>query len=122
LWASRVWLPPPLAVVFVRSGLQRAGEAGVDRVANCPAIWDADANDHPVAAAKQHPERFATLGWFPLDDAADESLVGAWLDKPGMLGLRFMLAAPEMADRLASGGLDWLWVAAGRRGTPSGSW
>ncbi|MFJ4836455.1 amidohydrolase family protein [Streptomyces sp. NPDC088747] len=104
----------------VESALRDMDEAHVDRAVNCPAIWDAGANDYAVEASVRHPERFATLGWFPLDKAADESLVDVWLDRPGMLGLRFMLAAPEMADRLASGGLDWLWAAADRRGIPVG--
>ncbi|WP_405728824.1 amidohydrolase [Streptomyces sp. NBC_00028] len=104
----------------IDTALRDMDEAGVDRAINCPAVWDADSNDYSVEAAKQHPERFATLGWFPLDDTADESLVDTWLDKPGMLGLRFILAEPETADRLASGRLDWLWEAANRRSLPVG--
>jgi predicted TIM-barrel fold metal-dependent hydrolase len=95
-------------------------EAGVDRAVNCPALWDPDANDYAVKAALRHPDRFATLGWFPLDDSADESLVDLWLEKPGMLGLRFVLATPDSCDRLASGALGWLWAAADRREIPVG--
>ncbi|MFD9391389.1 amidohydrolase family protein [Streptomyces sp. NPDC060000] len=117
LWAGESAPPHHWRAPYtVDTALRDMDEAGVDRAVNCPAIWDADANDYAVEAAKHHPERFATLGWFPLDETADESLVDAWLDKPGMLGLRFMLAAPEMGDKLASGGLDRLWAAADRRG------
>ncbi|WP_105967752.1 amidohydrolase family protein [Streptomyces geranii] len=121
LWTSESAPPHHWRAPYtVEAALHDMDEAGVDRAVNCPAIWDAAANDYAVEAAKQHPERFATLGWFPLDEAADESLVDAWLAKPGMLGLRFVLAAPEPANRLASGGLDWLWAAADRRGIPVG--
>ncbi|MFF4585541.1 amidohydrolase family protein [Streptomyces sp. NPDC001388] len=121
LWAGQSAPPHHWRAPYtVDTALRDMDEAGVDRAVNCPAVWDADANDYAVEAAERHPERFATLGWFPLDEAADESLVDAWLDRPGMLGLRFMLAAPEPAERLASGGLDWLWAAADRRGIAMG--
>lgn len=104
----------------IDTALSAMDEAGVSRAINCPAVWDSGANDYAVEAAKAHPDRFATLGWFPLDDTADESLVDTWLDKPGMLGLRFIVAFPETFERLASGGLDWLWAAADRRAIPMG--
>ncbi|NNN29143.1 amidohydrolase family protein [Streptomyces sp. S3(2020)] len=121
LWAGESAPPHHWRAPYtVETALRDMDEAGVHRAVNCPAVWDADANDYAVEAAKQHPDRFATLGWFPLDETADESRVDAWLDKPGMLGLRFMLAAPDMADRIASGDLDWLWAAADRRKAPMG--
>ncbi|OUC92464.1 amidohydrolase family protein [Streptosporangium minutum] len=98
------------------SALRDMDEAGVERAVNCPAIWDPGANDYAVEAARRHPDRFATLGWFPLDESADGSLVDHWLGKPGMLGLRFVL----MDDRLTSGALDWLWEAADQREIPVG--
>lgn len=104
----------------VERAVRDMDEAGVDRAVNCPAIWDPAANDYAVEAARRHPRRFATMGWFPLDGSADESLVDLWLAKPGMLGLRFVLWAPEIGDRLASGALDWLWAAANRREIPVG--
>ncbi|MEU9313689.1 amidohydrolase family protein [Streptomyces sp. NPDC048256] len=106
----------------VEAALRDMDLAGVDRAINCPATWDAASNDYAVETAEQHPERFATLGWFPLGQDADESLVDIWLDRPGMLGLRFLLAGPELESRLASGGLDWLWAAADRRGIAVGLW
>ncbi|MER6394770.1 amidohydrolase family protein [Kitasatospora sp. NPDC001603] len=116
LWAGPIAPPHHWRAPYtIESALRDMDQAGVDRAVNCPAIWDPEANDYAVQAALAHPDRFATMGWFPLDGTADASVVDAWLDKPGMLGLRFMLAAPEMADRIASGGLDWLWAAADRR-------
>ena len=94
-------------------------EAGVDRALNHPAVWDPNSNDYSVEAHLAHPDRFATLGWFPLDDA-DEGTIDEWMDKPGMLGLRFMLALPAMSEQFESGALDWIFDGAGKRELPVG--
>ena len=94
-------------------------EAGVDRAINHPAVWDPNSNDYSVEAAKAHPDRFATLGWFALD-GANEGTIDEWLEKPGMLGLRFMLAMPDMAAKFDSGELDWIFAAASAREIPVG--
>ena len=86
--------------------------AGVDRAVNCPAIWDPQANDYAVEAATRYPDRFATLGWFRLDGPPAPGMVDALLARPGMRGMRFMLATPELITALTSGGLEWLWAAA----------
>lgn len=90
--------------------------AGIDRAINCPAIWDPAANDYAVEAARAHPDRFATMGWFDLDRPADPAFLEAFLARPGMIGLRFVLAfAPPEA--LAPGGaLEWIWDGANRLG------
>ncbi|MBA5686153.1 amidohydrolase family protein [Rugamonas apoptosis] len=94
--------------------------AGIHRAVNCPAVWDTGSNDYAVQAAQLHPDRFATLGWFPLDDDANESLVDRWLARPGMKGLRFLLATPDSVQQLTNGALDWLWSAAHQREFPVG--
>jgi predicted TIM-barrel fold metal-dependent hydrolase len=104
----------------IETALHDMDEAGINGAVNCPALWDNDANEYAVEAAKLHPDRFCTLGWFPLGETPDESLVDRWLDKPGMVGLRFVLFAPEICERLASGALDWVWSAANRREIPVG--
>ena len=43
-------------------------EAGVDAaLIHPPTSWDPNANELAVEAARQHPDRFAILGNFPLD-------------------------------------------------------
>lgn len=104
----------------VEKALLDMKEAGIEAALNHPPSWDPGANDYSVQVAAEHPEKFATLGWFPLDQHADESTVEAWLQKTGMLGLRFIMALPENSQRFASGGFDWLWAAASAREIPMG--
>ncbi|MDT0328547.1 amidohydrolase family protein [Nocardiopsis lambiniae] len=92
--------------------------AGVDRAINCPALWDADANAYAALAASTHPERFTTMGWFPLSPGGDASLVADAMAAPGAVGLRFVIVDPAEVARVASGELDWLWRAADERALP----
>lgn len=104
----------------IETALRDMKEAGVDAVVNHPPSWDDGSNDYAVEATKLHPDKFATLGWFPLDETADESKVDEWLAKPGMLGLRYIVAMPDIAAKLEAGSLDWLWAAANEREMPMG--
>ncbi len=101
----------------VEDALREMDEAGIDRAVNCPAIWDPQANDYAAHAVRVSPDRFATLGWFPLS-GADERSVDRLLEQPGMLGLRFVLATPNEAGLLAAGELEWLWTACDERELP----
>jgi predicted TIM-barrel fold metal-dependent hydrolase len=121
LWTGNVapthhWRAP----YTIETALRDMDEAGIDRAVNCPALWDPDSNEYAVEASTRHPDRFATLGWFPLDESADDALVDRCLGEHGMLGLRFVLASPDLCNRLSDGGLDWLWAAADRRQIPVG--
>lgn len=92
--------------------------AGVSRAVNCPAIWDHGSNDYATQAAQRFPERFATMGWFPLTADTDRASVDVWMAKPGMVGLRFVLYDPQAGPILASGALDWIWQRADHLGLP----
>ena len=95
-------------------------EAGIDRALNHPAVWDPASNDYAVEAFEAHPDRFRTLGWFKLDEQANEGTIDEWMAKPGMLGLRFMLGVPELWTRFDNGELDWIFRAASERELPVG--
>ena len=121
LWTQQQAPPHHWRTPFlIEDALREMDAAGVDRVVNCPAIWDPASNDYAVEAVRRHPDRFATLGWFPLDGAANEAMVDRWMEKPGMLGLRFVLLTPDTWARVVSGELDWLFGAASRRRLPFG--
>ena len=73
----------------------------------------------PLEAARRHPDRFAILGSFKLDDPASAALIDGWTDRPGMLGLRFTFMPPAEDAWLTDGTLDWLWPAAEKAGLPA---
>jgi predicted TIM-barrel fold metal-dependent hydrolase len=92
--------------------------AGVAAAINCPPMWDPTGMDYAAKAAAAHPKRFATLGWFAVEAPADETLVDGLLARPGMLGLRLLIATPAAAQALLSNQLDWLWAMADNRELP----
>ena len=98
--------------------LQEMDQAGVDAAVIHPPGWDPDSNALAIEAARQHPNRFAILGNFPLDRPESRTLVDGWKSRPGMLGLRFALNQPHQKTWLSDGTLDWLWPAAERAGLP----
>jgi predicted TIM-barrel fold metal-dependent hydrolase len=65
-----------------------------------------------VEAARAHPDRFAILGRFALDQPESRRLIESWKSRPGMLGLRFTFLQPHMQSWPGDGTIDWLWPAA----------
>ena len=104
------------APFHIEDALRYMDAAGVERAINCPPNWDPSSNDYAIEAARAHPDRFATLGWFDLKREPDSSFLEEWLGQPGMLGLRFIFFTPEQQQLFASGRLDWLWESADRLG------
>jgi len=56
--------------------------ASVDAAALHPPGWDPQANEIAVEAARQHPNRFAILGNFPVDRLESRALVERWKQRP----------------------------------------
>jgi predicted TIM-barrel fold metal-dependent hydrolase len=98
--------------------LKEMDEAGIDAAILHPPGWDPNGNDVAVDAARQHPDRFAILGHFPVDGPESRSLPDHWKDRPGMVGLRFALLQPHQRVWWTDGTMDWLWPAAERAGLP----
>jgi predicted TIM-barrel fold metal-dependent hydrolase len=99
--------------------LKEMDEAGVDAaVIHPPASWDPSSNELAVEAARQHPNRLAILGNFPLDRPESRELIEGWKRRPGMLGLRFTFLQPHQKTWPTDGTIDWLWPAAERAGIP----
>lgn len=94
--------------------------AGVDAAVLHPPGWDPNAGAVAIEAARQHPDRFAVLGRFPLDRPESRALIDGWKRQPGMLGLRFTFLEPHMMNWMVDGTMDWLWPAADRAGLPIG--
>jgi len=92
--------------------------AGVDGAVLHPPSWDPTSNEMAIAAAVKYPDKFCSLGWFPLDDPAQRSRIETWKQQPGMVGLRWSLTRPGQQTWHADGTMDWLWPAAEKAGTP----
>ena len=85
--------------------------AGVDAALLHPPGWDASGVEVAVAAARNHPNRFAILGHFPLDKPENRTLIDNWKSRPGMLGLRYAFTQPHQQNWMTDGTMDWLWPA-----------
>jgi predicted TIM-barrel fold metal-dependent hydrolase len=98
--------------------LTEMNAAGVNAALLHPPGWDPNANELSVEAARQHPDRLAVLGNFPLHDPKSRQVIAGWKQQPGMLGLRFALLQPQQRAWWTDGTLDWLWPAAERAHIP----
>jgi predicted TIM-barrel fold metal-dependent hydrolase len=90
-------------------------QAGVHAALIQPPAWDPRAHEIALDAARSHPQRFAILGNFPLDQP---SLLSGWKKQPGMLGLRYIFNEARHAAWLEGDELEWLWSGAERDRIP----
>jgi predicted TIM-barrel fold metal-dependent hydrolase len=98
--------------------LAAMNEAGVDRAIIVPPSWEGERNDLALDAVRDHPDRFAVMGRFPLEKLESRSLVDGWRRQPGMLGMRFTFNTEQQRPWLTDGTTDWLWPAAERAAIP----
>jgi len=99
--------------------LSEMDAAGVDAALIHPPLgWDPDANALAVETARNHPDRFAVMGQFRLDDPGNRKLIHGWRKQPGMMGLRWSFLLAEQQKWLDDGSLDWLWPAAEQERLP----
>jgi predicted TIM-barrel fold metal-dependent hydrolase len=92
--------------------------AGVNGAVLHPPSWDLHSNEMAIEAVRNHPGKFCSLGWFPLDDPSQRDRIKTWKQQPGMAGLRWALTRPEQQSWPFDGTMDWLWPAAEAAGTP----
>ena len=87
IWSSGTPIEPHRTVsVFTKDELlAEMATAGVDAAVIHPPSWDPNSNAVAIDAARQHPDRFAILGHFPLDRPESRALVDTWKTQPGML-------------------------------------
>src|SRR5215831_14518827 len=77
LWEKGTPSPPHRQEPYsAEQAMAAMDQAGVDRAL-------------AIEAVRRYPNRFATMGWFYLDDPNGRDLVAHWKERPGMLGLRF---------------------------------
>jgi predicted TIM-barrel fold metal-dependent hydrolase len=115
-------LPTPIhrqVPVFSKDDLlKEMDEAGVDAALLHPPAFDPNSDAVAIEAARQHPNRLAVLGRFPVERPESRALVDTWKNQPGMLGLRFVFLQPHQQKWPTDGTMDWLWPAAERAGIP----
>jgi predicted TIM-barrel fold metal-dependent hydrolase len=87
-------------------------EAGIDRAILVPPSWAGDRNDHALAAAAAHPDRFAVMGRLALDQPDNAKLLAGWKKQPGMLGVRQTFVLEREREWMRNGAADWFWPAA----------
>ena len=87
-------------------------EAGVDRAILVPPSWEGDRNDHALAGAAAHPDRFAVMGRLALDQPGNAKLLKDWKKQPGMLGVRLTFVLERERAWMREGTTDWFWAAA----------
>src|SRR3989337_2941964 len=92
--------------------------AGVDRVVIVPPSWEGDRTDLALAAALRYPNRFAVMGRFPVETAAEGGQLPTWRKQTGMLGVRLTLHRDPWKSWLENGAIDWFWPAAEGAGLP----
>ena len=98
--------------------LAEMNAAGVDRAVIVPPSWEGDRNDLALAAARQHPDRFAVMGRLAVERPEGRGLLKDWKRQPGMLGLRFTFHGDLQRRWLTDGTADWLWPIAEQAGLP----
>jgi predicted TIM-barrel fold metal-dependent hydrolase len=121
LWGSGLPSNPAhrqVTAFTAQEALAMMDEAGVDAAVIHPVPWDANSQQIAFDAVVQHPDRFAMLGQVPADDPAGKALVASWRDRPGVLGLRYLLLSDPARKQLHDGTMDWLWAAAEDAGVP----
>ena len=121
LWGSGLPSNPAhrqVTAFTAQEALAMMDEAGVDAAVIHPVPWDANSQQIALDAVAQHPDRFAMLGQVPADDPAGKGLVAKWRERPGVLGLRYLLLSDPARKQLHDGTMDWLWAAAEDAGVP----
>ncbi len=110
---------------FSKDDLLREMEvAGVDRVCIVPPGWEGERNDLALAAAQQHPNRFAAMGVLDIYDYRSPRAWGGLLapsarkqyedirHQRGLRGLRLTFTIQGDATD------EWIWAAAEADGVP----
>src|SRR5262245_26733429 len=125
IWApdtpGRPWKPgavahrdPPLEAAEL---LREMDAAGVRRAVLVPPHHDADRHDLVLAAAREHPQRFAALGRIDTEAPPARGIPEGW-PAPGMRGLRCTFIRQREVATLVEGRMGALWDEAERRGIP----
>lgn len=128
IWRKGDPSPPHITTPYLaEDAIRDMDEAGVDAaILHPPTGWDPDANEQAVEAVLAYPNRFAILGFPPVERPEARAMIPTWKDRPGMLGMRLYFNRPHNQNWPVDGTLDWVWPAAEKAGIPvallAGDW
>src|SRR5262245_21856345 len=106
---TRMHIEPHRREPFSKDDLLREmNGAGVHRAVIVPPVWEGDRNDLALEAAGMYPDRLRVMGRIDLEAPVSRSLIAAWRDQPGMLGIRVSFRRDTFQPILAEGRADWL--------------
>ncbi len=92
---------------------------GIDAALICPpSFLDVEVNELGLAAARQHPDRLAVMGWFEPDKPAAREIIKTWTSRPFNYGARWALMHENQRTWFKDGTLEWMWPEAERLGIP----
>lgn len=92
--------------------LREMNAAGVDRCVCVPPTWEGFSNEESLRAARLHPNRFKVMGRIAIDKPESRTLLAAWKQQPGMLGIRSAFHQGKAKDWLEDGTAEWFWEGA----------
>jgi predicted TIM-barrel fold metal-dependent hydrolase len=92
--------------------------AGVARAILVTPVWTDSDNDVQLDMAQRYPERFAVMGYLPVDAPESRGQLARWLSQPGMLGVRVSFSRRRHAVWLTDGTADWFWDEAEQADVP----
>jgi L-fuconolactonase len=112
---KRAHMPVPLSADLLSKHM---AEAGVTHAILVPPSLDGDRNDLCLAAAAEHPDRFAVMGRLLLNKPGASERLKLMKSQPGMLGVRLTFHRDNDRPYLTDGTADWFWPEAERLGVP----
>lgn len=112
---NRAHLPVPLGHKQLLIEMDRAG---VDCAILVPPSLDGDRNDLCLAAAAEHPHRFAVMGRIALGSRAAPQRLEEMKHEPGIVGVRLTFHRDADRPSLTDGTTDWFWPMAERLELP----
>lgn len=112
-------VPPHLSGTFDETRLLPLMDgAGVDKAILVTPVWTDSWDDVQIDMARKHPDRFAVMGYLPVDAPESRGRLASWLERPGMLGVRATFSRRRHAVWLRDGTADWFFAEAAEAGVP----
>jgi predicted TIM-barrel fold metal-dependent hydrolase len=91
---------------------------GVSRAVLVPPTFAGNSNSLVIAAALEHPDRFAVMATVGLDQAEGAESLSRLRAEPAVLGVRLVFNQGAAGARLLDPSTEWLWAQSEEAGVP----